>query len=80
MSKSDNEAARDEEWVFNTRISNIENCKQLVDVEYRLGKQAYDIHGEKIHKSYMLPVFVKKSSLGKLDANWKKEMEFYRRD
>ena len=36
----------------------------------RLGKQAFDIHGKKLDKSYMLPVFIHKSESAELDRLW----------
>ena len=74
MLKAEKDARKDEEWVCNSTVSRLETSKIFKGIEYRLGKQAYNLKGQKIEDKDMLPVFVKKSSLQKFNANWKKEV------
>lgn len=75
MQKIDYQDYHTEEFVFNVETKkDLSKSKKLIGVEYRLGKQAYDIKGNKLDPSYMLPVFVKKTSLDLLDENWAKEL------
>ena len=50
----------DEVFVGNLCVG--EDLSELVGVAYRVGEQAYTIHGEEISPNYMLPLYVKKKS------------------
>ena len=43
------------------------NLSELKNIKYIIGDLAYDIHGEKLDKNYMLPLFVAKESYNEYD-------------
>lgn len=51
------ECKKNEVWVGNTNANGIpDKIKNLKTA--RLGEQAFDIHGKKIDRTYMLPLFI----------------------
>lgn len=65
--------------IFVGNIASNDKLSNLVGVEYRIGDQAYDIHGKKLPKNYMLPLYIKKSSRNKYNDIMQAELEKIRR-
>lgn len=64
---------QDEIWVGNTTTGG--DMSDLQRVEFRIGEQAYDIHGKQIPRDYMRPLFVKKSSYDLYNAIMQAQLE-----
>lgn len=62
------ECEKDEEWVGNTHLSLAQELKELPGVDLRLGRIAYDVHGNPIPEGYGIrPLIIKKSSVNRYD-------------
>jgi len=56
-----------EDEFFAGNIAANKDMTYLKNIKYRIGEQALDIHGGKINKKYMLPLFIKNSDATSYD-------------
>jgi hypothetical protein len=66
MNKAESHVKKNEIFVGNTCAN--EDMSYLKGIKYRLGDQAFDIHGKKLAKDYVLPLFIDKKDMNRYDS------------